>query len=79
MRKRTPNPTEDVRLSATVDRTTWERLKQLAIQQNRSLNDLLNEWIREKLAAGEDAGTKGGYRYPVGRPAPAPVFRDGGE
>lgn len=58
MRKRTPNP-DDVKLSATVDRATWEQLKNLAARQNRSLNDLLNEWISDKLRQ-PDEGGKGG-------------------
>jgi hypothetical protein len=48
MRKRTPG-TDDVKLSPSVDRDTWKRLKDLAAEQNRSLNDLLNEWITDRL------------------------------
>lgn len=50
MQKQKRTPSEDeVRLSPSVDRDTWKRLKRLADDQNRSLNDLLYEWITEKL------------------------------
>ena len=67
MRKRTPTH-DDVKLSPSVSRPTWERLKALATQQNRSLNDLLNEWIEERVAklAPKDEDRKGGTVY--GRP-----------
>jgi hypothetical protein len=65
MQKHTPQP-DDIKLSATVSRDVWERLKALATQQRRSLNDLLNEWIAEKLELPSksepqsDEGRKGG-------------------
>jgi hypothetical protein len=66
MQKRIPQP-DDVKLSPSVPRSTWERLKSLALQQNRSLNDLLNEWIEEKLAADQpEEGKKGGVVYALG-------------
>jgi hypothetical protein len=58
MQKQKRTPSEDeVRLSPSVDRDTWKRLKRLADDQNRSLNDLLYEWITEKLR--ELEGPKG--------------------
>ncbi len=52
MQKRTPTQS-DVKLSPSVSREVWKRLKDLAGDQNRSLNDLLNQWITEKLAETE--------------------------
>jgi predicted DNA-binding protein len=48
MQKRTTHPT-DMRLSLSVPLAVWERLKGLSTREKRSMNDLLNEWINERL------------------------------
>lgn len=50
MQKRTPQP-DDVKLTVSVERDVWRKLTDIAKDQNRSLNDLLNQWIKERLAA----------------------------
>jgi hypothetical protein len=48
MQRRKASP-DDIKVSLHVSPGVWERLRLLATQQRRSLNDLLNEWIAEKL------------------------------
>lgn len=64
MQKRTPQP-GDVKLSVSVNPAVWRMLRDLATEQRRSLNDLLNEWIEEKLGLASktpplDQGAKSG-------------------
>lgn len=61
--KRRPKPADAIKLTVVLDAATWKRLKDLATEQRRSLNDLLNEWIEKGLAPpAEDQSD--GFRYP---------------
>jgi hypothetical protein len=49
MKRRRNTSPDDMHISVTVSPAVWEQLRHLATKQRRSLNDLLNEWIAEKL------------------------------
>ena len=54
-----PATTESKQIGAKIDATLWKELRKLAIEQDRTATQLLNEAMREYLAKHKSKGGMG--------------------